>query len=121
MVMDPPKLVAPVIAPMAPRPKRHRMMKTTSAVAAAIHDDSVPEFSEMSSINVTALLRFEGSNLDDVMRTRRVELDAYSPEATERITLHGEQVPLAGNFTPPTACGWRRVASPGSHCAPCSA
>lgn len=100
MVMDPPKLVAPVIAPEGPkaeapqededdarRGRRHR------------HDDSVPEFSEMSSINVTALLRFEGSNLDDVMRTRRVELDAYSPEATERITLHGEQVPLAGNFT----------------------
>ncbi|HDS1137629.1 TPA: alpha/beta hydrolase [Stenotrophomonas maltophilia] len=100
MVMDPPKLVAPVIAPDGPkaetasddedgerRGRRHR------------HDDSVPEFSEMSSINVTALLRFEGSSLDDVMRTRRVELDAYSPEATERITLHGEQVPLAGNFT----------------------
>jgi hypothetical protein len=25
------------------------------------HDDSVPEFSEMSSINVTALLRFEAA------------------------------------------------------------
>jgi triacylglycerol esterase/lipase EstA (alpha/beta hydrolase family) len=100
MVMDPPKLVAPVIEPDglkaettqddgddAHRGRRHR------------HDDSVPEFSEMSSINVTALLRFEGSSLEDVMRTRRVELDAYSPEATERITLHGEQVPLAGNFT----------------------
>jgi hypothetical protein len=100
MVMDPPKLVAPVIEPDGPkaettqddgddarRGRRHR------------HDDSVPEFSEMSSINVTALLRFEGSSLEDVMRTRRVELDAYSPEATERITLHGEQVPLAGNFT----------------------
>ncbi|MFH7572218.1 hypothetical protein, partial [Pseudomonas syringae group genomosp. 7] len=57
MVMDPPKLVAPVIAPDGPkaettqddgdderRGRRHR------------HDDSVPEFSEMSSINVTALL-----------------------------------------------------------------
>ncbi|WP_256643558.1 alpha/beta hydrolase [Stenotrophomonas sp. 9(2022)] len=99
MVMDPPKLVVPVVAADGPkaetppdeddgaRGRRHR------------HDDSVPEFSEMSSVNVTALLRFEGESLDDVMRTRRVELDAYSPEATERITLHGEQVPLAGNFT----------------------
>ncbi len=55
------------------------------------------------------------------MRTRRVELDAYSPEA-ERITPHGEQVPLAGNFT--AAYGlwwWRRAVSPGNHCAPCSA
>ncbi|MBH1837049.1 alpha/beta hydrolase [Stenotrophomonas maltophilia] len=100
MVMDPPKLVAPAVSADGPkadggqdddsdarRGRRHR------------HDDAVPEFSEMSSINVTALLRFEGSTLEDVMRTRRVELDAYSPEATERITLHGEQVPLAGNFT----------------------
>ena len=100
MVMDPPKLVAPAVSADGPkadggqdddsdarRGRRHR------------HDDAVPEFSETSSINVTALLRFEGSTLEDVMRTRRVELDAYSPEATERITLHGEQVPLAGNFT----------------------
>ncbi|PAM43737.1 hypothetical protein CEJ63_24325, partial [Acinetobacter baumannii] len=63
------------------------------------HDDSVPEYSEMSSINVTALLRFEGNTLEDVMRTRQVLLDGYSPEATERISLHGEEVPLAGNFT----------------------
>ena len=101
MVMDPPKLVAPAIAAQGPkadataddadagdpRGRRHK------------HDDGVPEFSEMSSINVTAVLRFEGASLDDVMRTRRVELDAYSPEATERIVLQGEQVPLAGNFT----------------------
>jgi len=129
MVMDPPKLVVPVVAADGPkaetppdeddgaRGRRHR------------HDDSVPEFSEMSSVNVTALLRFEGESLDDVMRTRRVELDAYSPEATERITLHGEQVPLAGNFT--AAYGlWlaqsgfatqRRSSSSRSRCARCLA
>jgi len=84
---DGPKAEPAVDDDDAARGRRHR------------HDDGVPEFSEMSSINVTALLRFEGDSLDDVMRTRRVELDAYSPEATERITLHGEQVPLAGNFT----------------------
>ncbi|WP_312708799.1 alpha/beta hydrolase [Stenotrophomonas sp.] len=98
MVMDPPKLVAPVIAADGPQ-----VQDAGSATDAPAHrrgrEADVPVFSEMSAINVTALLRFQGDTLEDVMRTRRVELDAYSPEATERITLHGESVPLAGNFT----------------------
>ncbi|AWH16741.1 hypothetical protein C1922_05130 [Stenotrophomonas sp. ZAC14D2_NAIMI4_7] len=98
MVMDPPKLVAPVIAGDGPQ------VQGSDSGAGALtprrgRDADVPVFSEMSAINVTALLRFQGETLEDVMRTRRVELDAYSPEATERITLHGESVPLAGNFT----------------------
>src|SRR5690606_17410587 len=35
----------------------------------------------------------------DVLQTSQVLLDVYSPEATERVDLHGQQVPLAGNFT----------------------
>ncbi|MEG0185922.1 MAG: alpha/beta hydrolase, partial [Stenotrophomonas sp.] len=91
MVMDPPKLVTPVIAADGPKVENTADADTDDSHRGRRHrhDDSVPEYSEMSSINVTALLRFEGSSLDDVMRTRRVELDAYSPEATERITLHG--------------------------------
>lgn len=59
----------------------------------------VPQYSEMSSINVTALLRFDGDSLQDVLHTRQVLLDVYSPEATEHVVLQGQQVPLAGNFT----------------------
>jgi len=77
VVMDPPKLVAAL-------------------------DDSkpdIPQYSEMSAINVTALLRFKGTTLQEVLDTTQVLFDVYSPEATERVELHGEQVPLAGNFT----------------------
>ncbi|WMJ68093.1 alpha/beta hydrolase [Stenotrophomonas sp. 24(2023)] len=88
VVMDPPKLVTPL--PQADAPAdghaHHR------------HED-VPQYSEMSSINATALLRFKGDDLDEVLQTSQVLLDVYSPEATEKVELHGEEVPLAGNFT----------------------
>ncbi|XGY85132.1 esterase/lipase family protein [Stenotrophomonas lactitubi] len=106
MVMDPPKLVVPVVAAEGPKAETAQAQATKDEQEEGVrrgrrhqHDDSVPEYSEMSSINVTALLRFEGNTLEDVMRTRQVLLDGYSPEATERIALHGEEVPLAGNFT----------------------
>lgn len=106
MVMDPPKLVVPAVAAEGAKAETAQAQATKDEQEGGVrrgrrhqHDDSVPEYSEMSSINVTALLRFEGNTLEDVMRTRQVLLDGYSPEATERITLHGEEVPLAGNFT----------------------
>lgn len=106
MVMDPPKLVVPAVAAEGAKAETTQAQATKDEQEEGgrrgrrhQHDVSVPEYSEMSSINVTALLRFEGNTLEDVMRTRQVLLDGYSPEATERITLHGEEVPLAGNFT----------------------
>lgn len=106
MVMDPPKLVVPAVAAEGAKAETAQAQATKDEQEEGVrrgrrhqHDDSVPEYSEMSSINVTALLRFEGNTLEDVMRTRQVLLDGYSPEATERISLHGEEVPLAGNFT----------------------
>ncbi len=77
VVMEPPKLVAP-----PPDEKAE-----------------IPQYSEMSSINATALLRFKGETLQDVLGTTQVLFDVYSPESTESVTLHGEKVPLAGNFT----------------------
>lgn len=88
VVMDPPKLSTPL--PDADAPVDG---------AAPKHRHEVPQYSEMSSINATALLRFKGNSLDEVLQTSQVLLDVYSPEATERVDLHGQQVPLAGNFT----------------------
>lgn len=88
VVMDPPKLSTPLPqadAPVDGGPRRQR--------------EEVPQYSEMSSINATALLRFKGQSLQDVLGTSQVLLDVYSPEATEHVELQGEQVPLAGNFT----------------------
>ncbi|WP_312237170.1 alpha/beta fold hydrolase [Stenotrophomonas sp.] len=77
VVMDPPKLVA----------------------AADGQKAEIPQYSEMSAINATALLRFKGDTLKQVLDTTQVLFDVYSPESTESVNLHGEKVPLAGNFT----------------------
>ncbi|MGV8961700.1 MAG: esterase/lipase family protein [Stenotrophomonas sp.] len=65
--------------------------------AAALPD--TPVFSEMPAINVTALLRFDGATLDQVLTTRNITIEAYAPETTDRVELHGQKVPLAANFT----------------------
>ncbi len=77
VIMDPPKLVAPADGEKA----------------------EIPQYSEMSAINATALLRFKGNDLRQVLDTTQVLFDVYSPESTESVDLHGEKVPLAGNFT----------------------
>ena len=91
VMMDPPKLAKPL--PQADA--AHAM----AAGAVPVRSEDVPQFSEMSSINVTALLRFKGDTLEQVLSTRQVLFDVYSPEATEHVEVHGEQLPLAGNFT----------------------
>ncbi|MCG8276211.1 alpha/beta fold hydrolase [Stenotrophomonas sp. NLF4-10] len=68
-------------------------------LAVADADASVPVFSEMPAVNITALLQFDGDTLDDVLATHAVRMAAWSPETTASIQLHGQQVPLAGNFT----------------------
>ncbi len=77
VIMDPPKLVAPADGEKV----------------------EIPQYSEMSAINATALLRFKGDTLEQVLDTTQVLFDVYSPESTESVDLHGEKVPLAGNFT----------------------
>lgn len=77
VVMDPPKLIAAADGTKA----------------------EIPQYSEMSAINATALLRFKGDSLQQVLDTTQVLFDVYSPESTESVDLHGEKVPLAGNFT----------------------
>jgi len=88
VMMDPPKLT--VALPQADA-------EAATGTPAPVHE--VPQYSEMSAINATALLRFKGDSLEEVLQTSQVLLEVYSPEATEQVQLHGEQVPLAGNFT----------------------
>lgn len=59
----------------------------------------LPVFSEMPALNATAVLNFEGDTLEEILATRNIRLQAYSPDATASITLHGQEVPLAANFT----------------------
>lgn len=61
------------------------------------HD--TPDFNEIPYVPVTLLLDFEGTSLAQVLATRRVVLHPYDPYRTDTVDLHGQQVPLAGNFT----------------------
>lgn len=58
-----------------------------------------PVYSEMPAINATAILRFAGSTLEQVLQTRQITLEAYAPERTASVQMEGHQVPLAGNYT----------------------
>ncbi|MQP76991.1 alpha/beta hydrolase [Stenotrophomonas sp. MYb238] len=60
---------------------------------------SSPVFSEMPAVNATALLRFGGTTLDEVLATRDIGLEAWPADATATLQLQGQQVPLAANFT----------------------
>lgn len=75
------------------------------AVPAGLEDEQEeerlrgPVFSEMPSVAATALLRFRGDSMEEVLATREVVVEAYELERSTRTELHGEQVPLAANFT----------------------
>jgi len=60
---------------------------------------ALPLFSEMPAYNTTVLLNFGGNTLAEVLATREIRLEAYWPDSTSSVTLQGQQVPLAGNFT----------------------
>ncbi|MBD9535180.1 alpha/beta fold hydrolase [Stenotrophomonas sp. STM01] len=60
---------------------------------------TLPVFSEMPAINATTLLYFSGDTLEEVLATRDIRLEAYSPDLTSTIMLRGQEVPLAANFT----------------------
>lgn len=58
----------------------------------------LPVYSEMPAINVTAVLNFSGNTLEEILATRDVQLEAYSPDQSS-IQIRGQEVPLAANFT----------------------
>lgn len=61
----------------------------------------VPEqpFDETRFPAITALLRFPGDSLSDVLATRDAQLMLYDPYRSAQAPLGGESVPLAANFT----------------------
>ena len=56
-------------------------------------------FSETPFPAVTAILRFPGDSLDEVLATHSVELLGFDPYRRDTVRLAGLQVPLAANFT----------------------
>ncbi|WDS35821.1 alpha/beta fold hydrolase [Pseudoxanthomonas sp.] len=63
------------------------------------HDKDTPAFSEIPYVPATLLLDFRGDDLATVLSSRQAVLHPYDPYRTQKVTLHGDEVPLAGNFT----------------------
>lgn len=70
-----------------------------SPTAAATPPAPERSWSEMPSPSMTVLLRFSGKNLWEVLHDDGPELEIYDPYQVSEVTLHGQQVPLAANFT----------------------
>lgn len=58
-----------------------------------------PSFSEMPYAPATLLLKFQGASLAEVLQTQAVTMVPYDPYRQSEVVLHGQRVPLAGNFT----------------------
>lgn len=56
-------------------------------------------WSEMPSPNMTAVIRFDVQGLDELLHAREVIVSVYDPLVESKLILHGQHVPLAGNFT----------------------
>ncbi|MCD9007621.1 alpha/beta fold hydrolase [Luteimonas sp. XNQY3] len=56
-------------------------------------------YSEMPSPALTVLLRFPANDLAQLMATRDVALSVHDPYVDSVAQMHGQQVPLAANFT----------------------
>jgi pimeloyl-ACP methyl ester carboxylesterase len=56
-------------------------------------------WNEMHYPAMTAVLRFEGNTLDEVLVTNSVTFAGYDPYHRETVSLSGMEMPLAGNFT----------------------
>ena len=57
------------------------------------------DYSEMPSPALTVLLRFPADDLAQLMATREVALSVHDPYVDSVAQMHGQQVPLAANFT----------------------
>lgn len=56
---------------------------------------------EPNYVPLTAVLEFPGDNLQNVLSTREVRVYAKNPYVDNTITLDGQTIPLAANFTAP--------------------
>lgn len=62
-------------------------------------DERGEPFTEMEVPTLTAIIRFRGNTLDEVLRTHDIDLIAFDPYRYETVNLAGTDVPLAANFT----------------------
>lgn len=58
-----------------------------------------PAYSEIPYAPATVLLDFQGQDLATVLASRQVVVHPYDPYRVEQVSLNGQRVPLAGNFT----------------------
>ena len=56
-------------------------------------------FTEMEVPSITAIIRFRGNTLDEVLRTHDIDLISFDPYRYATVNLAGTDVPLAANFT----------------------
>jgi pimeloyl-ACP methyl ester carboxylesterase len=56
-------------------------------------------FTDMDFPTITAIIRFRGNTLDEVLRADDIDLIAFDPYRYETVELAGVDVPLAANFT----------------------
>jgi triacylglycerol esterase/lipase EstA (alpha/beta hydrolase family) len=62
-------------------------------------EDNAPPYSEMPFPGLTALLRFEGTDLHQVLSTHTARIVVFDPYRTSTTRLAEQDVPLAANFT----------------------
>lgn len=61
--------------------------------------DPARPFTEMQVPTITAIIRFRGDTLDEVLRTHDIDLVGFDPYRYETVKIAGVEVPLAANFT----------------------
>ncbi|TWI08201.1 esterase/lipase family protein [Aerolutibacter ruishenii] len=88
--VDPVTMTAADVDTNAPGPERPKLRQQWQPG---------PAWSEMPATAITALLRFSGENLAQLMSTHEAVLSVHDPFREAKIDLHGRDVPLAGNFT----------------------
>jgi pimeloyl-ACP methyl ester carboxylesterase len=74
------------------------LVAVTSYSVVSMKSTEVP-YSETPFPAVTAVMRFPGAGLQEVLDTREVVITGYDPYNRESVDLAGTKIPLAANFT----------------------
>jgi len=93
---------AELVAVMQPDPVTTIVVPDAEEAADTSHRRQRPQrrdYSEMPSPALTVLLRFPADDLAQLMATREVALSVHDPYVDSVAQMHGQQVPLAANFT----------------------
>jgi len=79
------KAFAEIVEPPSKLPRRRRLLP--------------PAWSEMPSPNITVVFRFDAQNLEALLGLHEVTASVHDPLVESELALHGQRVPLSGNFT----------------------